>query len=737
MDKLLINFENCYWINKLKYDFDFSGNKRTYLIYAPNGIMKSSFAKTFKNKESKDLVFPHRVTLRYIKDELSNDISSDNIFVIDPYNSEFNSDKISTLVVKKELKEKYDIIYKDLWNEKNEFIKKLKGISQSSDCELELFNTFSSKDKETFFEILEKCEKLINPKFLKYNFKYNDIFDKTWKVEKFLQKNSHELDEYIRNYDSLISTSTFFQKNDNSFWTYQANSILESISDNSFFEAGHYLELSDKTAIHSKDEYQAKLELEIAKISSDDKLVKVFKKIDKAIWWNIELRAFKAVIEKDNLLLVKLKDYQNFKKEVWLWYLLELKKDIGELLVSYNLNKKKLQDIIDEAKRTKTAWENAVGLFNQRFNGLPFKLEIQNKEDVILKIDTPSMGFIFEDGTENQSISREDLFNILSQWERRALYLVNIIFEIEARRIQNIDTIFIIDDIADSFDYKNKYAIIEYLKDISQEKDSNFYQIILTHNFDFFRSIQWRVLWNKWMKNCLIASKNKGKLILECIEKKWLINPFMNWKEKVISNNVDKIKYLIALIPFIRNIIEYTVWQKSKSYLILTHLLHKKNTKVYVDIWEISKTEVFKFSDLEDIYQIIMPNIKITESENILTSLYLIADQICNLGSSDSLVLENKILLSMAARLRTEEYLIKNISNDSFVNSINADQLNPLVAEFQRLYSHKAKEIEICKQVQLMTPENIHLNSFMYEPILDMPDDHLKFLYFNIKKYLK
>ena len=28
-----------------------------------------------------------------------------------------------------------------------------------------------------------------------------------------------------------------------------------------------------------------------------------------------------------------------------------------------------------------------------------------------------------------------------------------------------------------------------------------------------------------------------------------------------------------------------------------------------------------------------------------------------------------------------------------------------------------------------MTPENIHLNSFMYEPIVDMSNDHLKRLY--------
>ena len=31
-----------------------------------------------------------------------------------------------------------------------------------------------------------------------------------------------------------------------------------------------------------------------------------------------------------------------------------------------------------------------------------------------------------------------------------------------------------------------------------------------------------------------------------------------------------------------------------------------------------------------------------------------------------------------------------------------------------------------------MTPENIHLNSFMYEPIMDMSDEHLRQLYSDV-----
>ena len=46
------------------------------------------------------------------------------------------------------------------------------------------------------------------------------------------------------------------------------------------------------------------------------------------------------------------------------------------------------------------------------------------------------------------------------------------------------------------------------------------------------------------------------------------------------------------------------------------------------------------------------------------------------------------------------------------------------------------KEDKILNQVNLMTPENIHLNSFMYEPIIDLSSQKLKDLYIDVKKPL-
>jgi wobble nucleotide-excising tRNase len=56
------------------------------------------------------------------------------------------------------------------------------------------------------------------------------------------------------------------------------------------------------------------------------------------------------------------------------------------------------------------------------------------------------------------------LLTVLSNGEKKALYILNIIFEIEERKKTSMDNLLIFDDIADSFDYKNKYAIIEYLR---------------------------------------------------------------------------------------------------------------------------------------------------------------------------------------------------------------------------------------------------------------------------------
>ena len=132
MEKVIIDFENCYGISKLEKEFDFS-KKNIFAIYAPNGVMKTSFAKTFQDisaaQDSKDRIFKDRETKRVVKDENSSDITRNQVFVIEPYNQGYKSAKISTLLVNKTLKDEYDKIYLTI-NDKKEIL--LSGLKKTS-----------------------------------------------------------------------------------------------------------------------------------------------------------------------------------------------------------------------------------------------------------------------------------------------------------------------------------------------------------------------------------------------------------------------------------------------------------------------------------------------------------------------------------------------------------------------------------------------------------------------------
>jgi len=65
MDEITIDLSNCFGIKKLNYVFKFA-NSKAYSIYAPNGTMKTSFAKTIKciskGEKPKDLINNERIS---------------------------------------------------------------------------------------------------------------------------------------------------------------------------------------------------------------------------------------------------------------------------------------------------------------------------------------------------------------------------------------------------------------------------------------------------------------------------------------------------------------------------------------------------------------------------------------------------------------------------------------------------------------------------------------------------
>ncbi|RZD16027.1 MAG: hypothetical protein EVJ46_07480 [Candidatus Acididesulfobacter guangdongensis] len=722
MEKIQLKLKNCYGIKKLEKEFDFSGDNtshhNTYAIYAPNGVMKTSFAKTFQDlsfgSNSEDIVFPERETIREIKKEDGSDLVKEEIFVIEAYNEAFTSEKMSTLLVNKELKNKYDKIYLGIDEEKERLLRELKNLSGlRNNIEKEISKTFTSEDNR-LFDSLGRVEKEVmdysEPIYSEIS--YKEIFNE--KVLNFLNTKDfkEKIKRYIEKYDELIIDSKYFKKG--VFNHNNASAIAKSLMDNGFFEAKHSVSLNTKESkneIHTKEELEKVIDEEKTAILTNPDLVKVFDELDGKLKANKELRDFRDYLLNNLKILPELKNLDNFRQKLWVSYFKSQKSLYENFLKVYNDGKSGLDKIIEQAKIEETQWRSVIDIFNKRFF-VPFMLTMRNQDDVILKRDVPSIGFVFKDSISETSIEKSELLQVLSNGEKRALYILNIIFEVRARKDGNLETLFIVDDIADSFDYKNKYAIIEYLKDISEE--TNFKQIILTHNFDFFRTVQSRFV---PYDNCLMVEKTAEEIKITKAE--YIKNPFKHWME-----HLDDDKKLIASIPFVRNLIEYTKGDADPDYLKLTSLLHAKS----------DSDSVLK-SDLKNIYRNVFPNLKSTkliltnESENITELIFNISDA-C-LIAPESINLENKVVLAIAIRLRAEKFMLDKINGKS---EAAENQTRKLFERFKVKFRTEQENIKILERVILMTPENIHFNSFMYEPILDMSDEHLKTLYCDIKK---
>ena len=99
------------------------------------------------------------------------------------------------------------------------------------------------------------------------------------------------------------------------------------------------------------------------------------------------------------------------------------------------------------------------------------------------------------------------------------------------------------------------------------------------------------------------------------------------------------------------------------------------------------------------------------------------------LQAPEGINFENKIVLSVAIRLAAEQFMVEKLADDAFWKGLGEFQTHKLMRKFKEQFSTDADTIKVLNGVSLMTPENIHLNAFMYEPILDMSDNHLKKLY--------
>ncbi|GAA7537632.1 hypothetical protein MMM125_11330 [Helicobacter pylori] len=699
---LKINIENCYGIGKIKdISLNFS-EANSYLLYAQNGVFKTSFAKSLtdliNNEMPKDNFYPKRESKIEIEFN-GHGISKENVAVFHSYDEKFNSeDSVTTFMAKSELKQRYDNILSELEEKKKVLLKSLKsGFNYEKEIE-----TIKNKN---FYEILDNHLTEIENSEEHYSFKYHDIFDKSEKVKDFVNKNRDLIEQYFNIYKELLSLSKIFKHTEvGDFGTNHANDLKKALENDRFFKANHSLMIAEEE-IKNYNKLSEIFEEEKNKILNNENLKNSFANVEKAINANKELKAFKDAINRDNTLLTELLNYDSFREKVLFSYLKQFIQNVRSLVELYREKKPEIEEIIKQANKDQKEWESVIKIFNQRFL-VPFKVELQNQKDILLNKDAAQFRFIFSDDNQDVNVQKEDLQKHLSGGEKRALYILQILFEIEARKRSNETQLLVFDDISDSFDYRNKYAIIEYLKVLQECRQ--FKLLVMTHNFDFYRTLASRL--NIPREQIKMIRKNDAREII------FENGGYLKSVIKCIRDS-EKDKDFFTLIPFVRNLIEYTSFQadKDSNYIKLTSCLHMKKDTKDIQIQDISKI-------FDSVFGTERKKKKIEEDNSKLyfETIYNIAEKIYNDKNHDHIELQNKIIFSIVIRLKSEEWMLNKL-NQEFESTNN---------QTRELYNAIKKELSddekrIIQKVLMITPENIHINSFMLEPILDISLDHL------------
>ena len=714
MDRVTISLENCYGIKGLQVELDFTATP-AYAIYAPNGVMKSSFAQIFKDaangKDSEDRLFPARNASRKITDGTGKEIEGERVLVVGPYDEQFGpTEKTSTLLVDANLREEYKNLHIAIDKAKEALLTAVRQKSGSRrDFESEISSAFtrsSNKFDDAVARIKGEVKKQKDAPFA--DVPYDVIFNEKVVNALGAQNLKDAVDEYVRRYNELLDASIFFKKG--TFDYYNAAQIAKHLADNGFFDAKHAVMLKATgraLEINTQRELVDVITREKAALMTDKELRNKFDAVSKQLQRNAELRDFCRYLQFNEPLLSRMNNIDQFKEDVLKSYLKALEPLYLQMMTTYESAETRLKEIEAEAQKQRTQWELVISIFNDRFV-VPFRLETRNRTAVMLGYEPiVDLGFTYIDGKDTAQVEKPKLLSVLSTGERKALYILNVIFEVERRKKAGLETFLVVDDIADSFDYQNKYAIIQYLKEISEA--GLFKLIIMTHNFDFFRTLESRFV---PYPCCLIASKNPNGISLA--KAAGIRNIFANdWKTRFFDDPKKK----IASIPFLRNLVEMTKGENDPNYQALTSMLHWK-----------ADTPTITVGRLDEIYNAICGTNGATAGR---------ARPICELVTEQAaacllvaagLNLENKIVLAIAIRMAAEKFMVTKLGAGS-VADIKANQTQVLIDRFKNQWPNAGDPIRILDQVALMTPENIHVNAFMYEPIVDMSDEHLRKLY--------
>lgn len=736
------HFKNCYGLKQFNLqNINFSRCNKA-LIYAPNGVMKSSLSKVFddisKGATTCDRIFQNVVsnysvthyTSRYVYSSANRTqpTATDRIYVVNTFNNsfEFTKETVSTLLADETTRNAYNVLMAQFSGEIRQIEEKLRVLTGLTKSQIKgkLITDLGLTGTADWTDIFEKLNELYaTRRTFEYlnDCTYSELFNDKAMAVYGKQEFLNSIEEYISSLNILLENNPIL--NDR-FTDRNAETLGKEMAKHNLFNAQHTICLKDgTTVIHSLEEWNFVVNEQLDRLYSSPELSTVFQKLKKMLTSNGEVSRLRDIIVAHREIIPALSDIPALKVQTWLDCFSKLDMSFDDYYRNISQYTAQIKVLYEQASAQSARWQTVVNKFNRRFR-VPFEVRIENKANFLLKDEAPNLSFKYTRGMiaqQSATLKKDDLMVSLSTGEKRALYLLYILFDLERIRQQATagggQFLIVADDIADSFDYKNKYAIIEYLNDLGNTSGIDL--LILTHNFDFYRTVKLRL--GVARNHCYIAQRDEEGIV-SITEFKYQKDFFKNVVIKDIKDgniiNDDKKKLLISSIPFYRNLCEYS--GKEVGYSRLTCFLHLKTTPL--------DTLTVKISDLWNLINPFLNNTTFSGAdEDYYTAVTRVANT-CVADNTNEVLLDNKLVIAIAIRLLTEKFM-KNtlISNGKACSDADSNQTRKWFNQVKRFLT--PAQISVIEEVNLITPESIHLNSFMFEPLIDISNWALKDLY--------
>jgi conserved hypothetical protein len=734
MKSIQIEIKNGYGIVDFKHKFEYKdgttgGCCNFYGLYAQNGTMKSSFAKTLFNY-SKGVVVSDEI-YQIPGSCVVSGIEQENILSYPSYDGRvYLSENATYLVANQEAKKVYAEASKDVIEAFNKLKSKISEVTKKKDDDSgsvieDYYYRFVSKEqmKSVTLPAVITLLRANLPEIKQGKAQFCDISLNVFNSSNFKKfitnkKYSGLFGSLVKAYDEMRASPTYYREG---FDSSSAHTLIKALEKSKYFNAKHEVVLKDGEDKRTKN-INNKEELENYLKTDFDRIIELYPNLkaalnqliaDFSVGTNGEVRRIIEDKSRRDILLF-MGDEDRFYKNMWFGYLSGCIEEIESLLKVHDGSKSKIEEALKKADNADTEWQDVIDIFNDRFSSLPYRIDIANKKDAIVEdLVSPIFEFKFRN-PRNPSMPYKErpdnsgqlsmLGRVLSNGERKALYLLNIIFDVKKKLKDGVDTLLVLDDVVESFDYRNKYAFFEYLQELASQ-NSQLYIISLTHNFDFFRLVYEKLYPKNEKQFRLVISDENNNL-----SAKEMFDPrvFGSCKKDAAK---DKSAW-VTMIPFARNIVEFQHDKSHDDYKKLTRALHTLDNEVTVGHVQQYLQTIVKVA-----------NTPFDKSLNIHKAIIMHAKEVAA-ATSDGFSLKDNLVLAIGTRLCIERYIINKISEEDYRNAVSKER--DLTRKLLILYGNNCSDpnkqtyLKIFNKAAAIVDGAIHINSFMYEPLVDV-----------------